>query len=472
MSAESYVTHVLERHGECPPELKKQMKERRKLIARGTIEQNADVPDDSKPNASFQFAEVKNRTLEEASKVICPLCPPGSLAFDVNDWLMHVASTQDPAHRNVDRDHCRKIVRGRRTLIREIKESATTFNTSRSGSIREVMPAATSRVLHKGPADYGFPCKHDGPDANNAYFLHPTVNSYFEHIKNAHPNVDLSAETLPRLTRKNESVTEATFRPIEFARGIFPCEICHQPFQSELSLLTHLDTDHAQQLHAFPVDPAKSCCLPDNVTVGSSAWHQTTSNDPYVPTGRPISVSCPLCPQGGKKRFFTSEPSLLAHIQMKHANILNPVQALKDIIQEQRNSKYTCTICSQSCNTSKELELHVVQKHGKQKLGIDQVPGMSWYCPHCDKAFSSGTAIHSHMEFKHGKELQHLPCPACRRTFPHIFGLAEHIQQQHRNLDAKPYLAQCQGVPCALCPDRLFLDDNDRNLHLATFHRV
>ena len=418
----------------------------------------------------FKFPEPLDRSVEELSRLQCPFCPPDSFRVDVNDWLHHV----DRVHPNedIDKDHARKLVHGRRGEIRAAREGASGADAQTSAdSIRQVYPAAKTRAAHTG-AESGFPCRHCGPDKNNAYFLHRSVNAYFEHLQQAHPKLDASAETLPVITERTAAVQQSTFNAVYFTGGKFPCELCHRVLHTELSLITHIDTQHHLHVHAFPEDPKKAHMkgeFPTYETIGASAWHGG-NNEPYVPTGRPISVSCPLCTTG-KKRVFTSEPALLAHLQTKHANLANPVQTLRDIMtQKEAPGSLRCPVCAKECQNQEALEQHVRAKHGRQAKPDKSDPtAVSWWCPTCDKAFTSGSALHNHATFKHGLEVQPLPCPACRRTFPHVFALHEHVGANHRHLDAGKY--DVGGVRCPLCPDgKVFLSEEDRDVHHASYH--
>ena len=416
----------------------------------------------SATSKDFAFDLPLDRSMESLSRVVCPLCPPGSLRIDINEWMAHVGSTKDAAHENCCKEHCRKLVRQRKAEIRAASQQA---DEPRSETIRQVYPTVTNRAAHLGAAE-GFPCKHCGPDKNNAFFLHRSVAAYFEHVRTTHPAVDLSAEGLPQLVERMTSVTPQVFSPVVFGPSKFPCEICHRVLHTELSLITHLDTQHAQQIHLFPMQETESA-FPMYETIGASAWHG--KNDaPYVPTGRPISVSCPLC-AGGKKRIFTSEPALLAHLQTKHANLTNPMQTLRDIMnQKEAPRSFRCTVCLRECGNADALEQHVRAKHGRSSHDAPSAEACQWWCPHCDKGFSTGAALHNHATFKHGLLVESLPCPACRRTFPHQFGLHEHVVANHRHLDARPFA--CEGVPCPSCPDKVFLNETERDIHVATFH--
>lgn len=475
------------------------------------------------PKTPFSLEDPDDMTVAALSEVRCPLCHE---PFPLKGLLSHVFN--DHQQLNLDKEIVRRSVRARYSLLKaaEKREGLSVAGSAGGAAPPPVTHATVTGYpcRHCGP---GAP-----PVVGSSLGLFPSVDAVMKHIGDAHPEVDLDDEPIPAKTTRtaakpsdggggsgngrgpgkvampklsvpkdpfsvaafDQHLTvppapkEPELEPLVFTDTQFPCEICRKVFGSEKDLIQHLDDAHADDI-AEADDGPSAFIDPAALAVSKAAAAPTPEQQArvasYIPsTTNPISVKCTLCVR--KPKLFTTEVALHAHIVQKHPDV-NAATKVREMMEVGTAvESFPCPECGKMFLQEGALLGHIQSKH--PHLAVEQAepaegavppplpevkngppPGGVWWCNDCNKGFKSGSALTGHLSTKHGLPTQSLPCPGCKRVFPDMWALKNHVQQAHRTLDDSLYDDDNISYKCDFCTRR-FLTSSALAVHTKKMH--
>ena len=192
--------------------------------------------------------------------------------------------------------------------------------------------------------------------------------------------------------------------------------------------------------------------------------------------------------------FFVNQAELKQH-KLEHRNIPKPIKVplTKDKIQvNEPQLMKTCDFCKQKFPDDQALRDHIKTLHmkvfyesietatsTKQSISIKTpVPNMKLFgCMPCEKAFSNGAKLKSHLKIcrnkenkstlktqsktsiKVGKETRQFRCDKCDKVYPTFSSLVRHQKIKHEKVKIK----------CDQC-DKVFSDISAMRSHIKSTH--
>ena len=299
----------------------------------------------------------------------------------------------------------------------------------------------------------------------------------------AAPKPAVSAQTVPKAPSKPVPAAQAV-KPPEFADDSFPCEICHKVFKNEIDLLKHLEERHPDGVSTLDDEDVESTD-PTPPTGGRTPPELSAAVSSYTPTqAGAISVKCDLC-TGNK--VFTSEVALFSHIKFKHPQVSAQAKVKELLASSPAVPVLRCEFCNKCFASHSALHGHMAAKHGTSSPVIPQsvkgAPALEinnvmqkeqsaarnpWWCNDCDKGFGSNKALLSHLQTKHGLTVEPAQCPACKRMFPDIYSMKDHVALTHKNLDADS-IGGDEDFSCSFCV-RKFIHVDKLHSHVRSYH--
>jgi hypothetical protein len=294
--------------------------------------------------------------------------------------------------------------------------------------------------------------------------------------------------------------------PVEFSDDSFPCELCRKVFASEVDLLKHLEERHPDGVSTLDdseieplgtdgstvagVEESTASAAPTRPKVtlkpcGLTPAAVSEAVSRYAPrVAGQIKVKCDLCP--GQK-VFTTEVALFAHIKQKHPEV-DATKKVRSLIDGSNTAStetlaLKCEFCNKVFASHSALHGHMSSKHGAQALAAaakmhgepplevqkeESAKKNPWWCNDCDKGFGSNKALLSHLSTKHGLVVPSIPCPSCKRVFPDIYSLKDHVALMHRNLDADSIEGD-EVFSCEYCV-RKFIHQERLDAHQQKYH--
>ncbi|KAG5472626.1 hypothetical protein LSCM4_01946 [Leishmania orientalis] len=293
----------------------------------------------------------------------------------------------------------------------------------------------------------------------------------------------------------------ASASDLSFAEGCFPCELCSRIFVSELNLLQHLESKHANpNADVFASargadansDAGTECSAPPDSAAAPSRGASVSAVG--------IFATCDHCVS--KKKVFRSSSALFSHIRFRHP-AEDAAYETERMIEEQKHSRlFKCPKCSYRHPDDAELEAHLRDVHGvvgrasgshilqghsvaraaqaldstapkaAQPSLFSALPPLTmrarFWCNACERGFSNASALYAHTESKHDIVARLYPCPACKREFRDIPSLELHIETLHKNFSLRDMGLQ-SSVECPDC-QRHFLDHESLHEHAVRHH--
>ena len=162
------------------------------------------------------------------------------------------------------------------------------------------------------------------------------------------------------------------------------CKLCEENFKSESRLINHMDLFHMVEM---PVKCQK--CKNISANRQEHRAHVVEFHNPKVP-----------CPHCGK---FVGKDGLKAHITVTHGT--------------DTKEKFVCPICGFQTKKKYFLEVHMTKHSDKKKFE----------CKQCDKKFTWGSSLKSHMLAAHCENTQKYVCDICTHIFKDGANLKKHM---------------------------------------------
>ncbi|KAG5496491.1 hypothetical protein JIQ42_03317 [Leishmania sp. Namibia] len=458
-------------------------------------------------------------TVSEAGTYTCNWCTLRSSAFSSRDaFLLHVAKDhpkldfdiveslvpQPPAispraARNSGADTPSPVVTGADA------DAAMSDSWTKPRGVAKSVGAASHSLKAEGWHDIAYPvCRMPGVrtvEETNVLTLAPevrqvgvTVGREGAKVFDPAPISTQSQRSRVAVFASSTASAMASASDLSFAEGCFPCELCFRIFVSELNLLQHLESKHANpNAEAFAsardADPSSDAAAPSpgaSVSASSSAVG--------------IFVTCDHCV--GKKKVFRSSSALFSHIRFRHP-AEDAAYETERMIEEQKHSRlFECPKCSYRHPDDAALEAHLRDVHGvvgrasgsyilqghsvtraaqaldstapkaAQPSLFSALPPLTmrarFWCNACERGFSNASALYAHTESKHDIVARLYPCPACKREFRDIPSLELHIETLHKNFSLRDMGLQ-SSVECPDC-QRHFLDHESLHEHAVRHH--
>ncbi|AYU80822.1 mitochondrial RNA binding protein 1, putative [Leishmania donovani] len=281
---------------------------------------------------------------------------------------------------------------------------------------------------------------------------------------------------------------------LHFDKDCFPCELCFRVFVSELNLLQHLESKHANPT-AFA--SASDADVERGAPPGTAFASSTAAASP---SSVEVFVVCDRCTD--RKKVFRSSSALFSHIRFRHP-AEDAAYETERMIEEQKQSRvFQCRQCSYRYPDATRLDAHMrdahgvvgcadestirggrvvagtAQAHGSGELKTAQpslfsaLPPVTvrtrFWCNVCEKGFANASALYAHTESKHTTIASLYPCPACKREFRDVPSLELHVRLCHKNLSLKDMGLQ-SSVECPDCL-RHFLNYESLHDHAVRHH--
>ncbi|XP_035859029.1 zinc finger protein 423 isoform X1 [Sander lucioperca] len=246
-------------------------------------------------------------------------------------------------------------------------------------------------------------------------------------------------------------------------RADLQCIHCPEIFLDEASLLTHIETQHANRKHKCPV------CSEQFPSVEDVYCHLDSHRQPDSSNH---SAASPDPPLGSVASMSSATPDSSASLERGST----PDSTLKPSQGIERGRR-------RGPDTGEEIGISLGHQGGGY-LSISTVGGGSWgkltySCPYCSKRdFHSLAVLEIHLKTIHAdKPQQSHTCHLCLDTLPTLYNLNEHVRKAHRasggtkGTAAFPLLqfTNVTAFHCNYCPD-MFGDINSLQEHIRVSH--
>ena len=440
----------------------------------------------SSPASEFELADPIGDSPHELQDVRCPLCHQD---HHIKLLLQHV----NQAHPDVNRGHCRKVVRARYQMYEQALDAhGVARPASDSGGGGGAGGGGRTQVT-------GFPCRHCPPSGS---VIFTSVDRVMKHIERYHPEVDLDVEEPPKRATWDDKLLASMRMRYDEARnasviavgaaalGATASDLLSPP-RLRLSSVSQVDVPDGM-IPPPPPTPARGATVSD--AARSASGDVGTAVSPNL--SAEDSFPCELC---GK--VFSSEIQILQHLELSH-----PLEASAPLVGDEvapsapSSSSPPSPLPPPSVSETTESALtsaDAASAHIRRLIVSAYVPSTNAritvrcdQCPTTGKVFTSESALFSHMVFKHPEVVQpadkvrdlvrcaaanstttsagdsteaairleggalaadetgggatHVsvgpaavfPCPHCRRVFATQASLFSHVQGKHGSGDA------------------------------------
>ncbi|XP_057691800.1 zinc finger protein 423 isoform X1 [Corythoichthys intestinalis] len=241
-------------------------------------------------------------------------------------------------------------------------------------------------------------------------------------------------------------------------RADLQCIHCPEIFLDEASLLTHIDTQHANRKHKCPV------CLEQFPSVEDVYCHLDSHRQPDSSNH---SAASPDPALGSVASMSSATPDSSASLERGST----PDSTLKPGQGSERGRR-------RGNDSGEEMGISLVHPGGG---GGGNWAKVTYSCPYCSKRdFNSLAVLEIHLKTIHAdKPQQSHTCQLCLDTLPTLYNLNEHVRKAHRSSGgaASPAAAafpllqftNVTAFHCNYCPD-MFGDINSLQEHIRVSH--
>lgn len=249
----------------------------------------------------------------------------------------------------------------------------------------------------------------------------------------------------------------------------YRCEVCGKPHDSEMSLLDHMEADHADVMSGDVAAPATPLRKEPPKPRGNPNIRVPESD---INIHQPIAVVCLAC--GHETRTYRTIRLLSEHLLVTHRweDTLTKAQKIyrehQTILRDGTQPSFSCLQCPRQFFTKEAMDEHFEVKHRVTKAEPTGPRPPNWFCEECQKGWKDAKGLYTHKVSRHGWKEQKTPCPICRKKYNDAYSMLEHLMAAHKTADPKQF--HPETWECEDCPKK-FIDADSYDDHVTKSHK-